>query len=75
MYSCMFLREGFTRPAPIQIVKVTAATLPPVKMAAHVVTFVMPTREDTTANVPRDSQDTGVNSKSDRAEKSCWVTK
>ena len=71
----MFVREFISRPALIQIVKATAATLPPVKMAAHVVTYVMPTRGDTAAHVPRDSRDTGVNSKSDHAEKSCWVTK
>ena len=38
-------------------------------------TCVMPTREDTTAHVPLDSGDIGVNSKSDHAETSCWVTK
>ena len=59
----------------MQIVKVTAVTLSSVEMAADVVTCVMPTREDTTAYVPRDSGDTDVNSKFDHAEKSCWVTK
>lgn len=71
----LFHREFPNRPALIQIVIVTAATLPSVKMAANVVTCVMPTREDTTAHVRWDSGDTGVNSKSDHAETSCWATK
>ena len=56
----LFRREFPNKFAPVQLVKVIAATPPPVKMEARVVTYAMSTKDDLSAHVPESSRDTSV---------------
>ena len=73
----LFHREFPSKLAPIQLVKIIAATPPPVKMEARVVTCVMSTKDDLSAHVLESLRDTSVKSHylPDHAKKSGFLTR